>query len=665
MRRSALNSISGFALTLASTLLLLEGRHAQAQPFLVFDDPAFEVHNLESVNSEEDDYAPFVTPNGEWLYFTSSRLESSDLYRVQRLGSEAYGEPIMIRDSDVNSTKDDGVLNVPIPEVLQMYPNGDGQFESDGSPITGVMASGRRARRRDTELFTFKISADGSVINEFTELTELNSKKWDSQPAISSDGSFIIYTSTRSGGEGGKDLWISYRSEDGTYGSPSNLGEPVNTGDDEISPFIAPDGRTLFFASDGHDGEGGFDIFVTQRDESGNWTMPKNLGNLINSDADEIFFYGVNRSRCYFVSDREGGKGGLDIYEGSFNPFMPGYANVRVRILDTTVNEYIPGRLNVTEKRFGNTLVAEDISVEDGGSVWLYAGYPYSLEATPNTFDTLFAEQLDAMKPESEQEFVFRVASPPPPPPPALPIIAEPVPPPAPPGPPPAPPDGPSVPPPPPPPPLVALDFAGINVPLFVSGYYRLNSLVNLEELKRRQADNGDLTDRTYIEDVAHSAKRYKEYKEMALDVESIIGGFYRDCINKYFPAFDTLREAGEYLEMTVYGYADPRPILGQFGEDLEISFETESGVTFTVRKDSELDNFRLAGLRAHFAVEHLDQLFRDAAAKGNDAYVRLINENALRWRVVSGDVDAVSGETLADKRRIHITIQRLGGKQP
>ncbi len=658
-----MNSIKGIALACVSTLLLLEGGALWAQPFLVFDDPAFEIRNLEALNSEQDDYAPFVTPNGEWLYFTSSRLESSDLYRVLRVGDRAYAEPEMIRDSDVNSVKDDGVLNVPIPELTQLYSLDETQLSKIDLPMVGVMASGRVGRRRDTELFTFRISPDGSTITEFQELAALNSNKWESQPAISSDASFIIYTSTRSGGEGGKDLWIAYRQDDGTYGAPTNLGEPVNTCDDEISPFIAPDGKTLFFASDGHDGVGGFDIFVTQRDESGAWSTPKNLGDLINSKADELFFYGVNRNRCYFVSDRKGGKGGLDIYEGSFNPFMPGYANVRVRILDTTINQYLNGRLSVSERRFGNTVIAADIGEENGGSVWLYAGFPYSVEARPNAFDTVFSIDLPAMAANGQQEFVFKVASPPPPPPPPVPVIAEPVPPPTPPGPPLMPPDGPSVPPPPPPPPLIALDFAGINVPLFVSGYYRLNTLIGLEDLKNKQSGNGVLADRGYIENVSNSQKRYDDYKKMALDVESIIGGFYRECINTYFPAFDTLREDGEYLELTVYGYADPRPILGQFGEDLEISFETESGITFTVRKDSELDNFRLAGLRAYFAVEHLDKLFRDAAAKGNDAYLRLIKDNAVRWRVVSGDVDAVSGETLADKRRIHITIQRLGGK--
>lgn len=658
MRRSALTSVKFITSVMVSAFVFFGNGRASAQPFLVFDDPEFEIRNLE-INSEKDDYAPFVTPNGEWLYFTSSRLESADLYRVQRM-VDSYGAIEMIRDSEVNTTKDDGVLNVPIPEIAQLYDLDPTMLRSLSASVTGVMASGRRARKRDTELFTFTIASDGSSLNNFTPLTTLNSRRWDSQPAISSDASFIIFTSTRSGGQGDKDLWISYRQADGSYGEPQNLGKPVNTGDNEISPFIAPDGRTLFFASDGHKGEGGFDIYVTQRDEAGAWSAPKNLGKLINSKADELFFYAVNRNRCYFVSDRKGGKGGLDIYEGSYNPFMPGYANLRVRIIDTTTMQPVAGRMEVTEDRFGKTVVAREVEAANGGSAWLYAGFPYNLHVRPNGFDTSFSMAIAALPENGEREVVFKVATPPPPPPPPLPIIAEPVPPPVPPGPPRMPPDGPSAPPPPPPPPLVALDFAGINVPLFVSGYYRLNTLVGLEDLRQRQ--EGELRGRTYIDDVAGSKRLYEDYKKMALDVETIIGGFYRDCVNKYFPAFDTLREPGEYLELTVYGFADPRMIIGQFGEDMEVTFETESGVEFTVRNGSELDNFRLAGLRAYFAVQHFDKLFREAADLGKDAYVRLRRENAVRWRIVSGNVDSVSGETLADKRRIHVTVQRRGG---
>lgn len=644
-------------------LFLIGSILAAQPPFLAFDDPEYQARNLENINSERDDYAPFITPDGGWLFFTSSRLESADLYRLQRIiggGEILYEDPALVRDDGINSTRDDGVLSVPVPMETYLGYSVAEKARSGVSSVTGVMATGSHVRHGYTGIFTFDMAADGSAITNLRELDVLNSRKWESQPTIASDASFIILTSTRRGGEGGKDLWISHLGDDGRYGTPQNMGDRINSDDDEITPFIAPDNRTLFFSSDGRGGQGGFDIFVSIMDEAGEWGTPINLGPMVNGPANELFFYGVNREVCYFVSDREGGKGGLDIYEGSFNPFLPGYGTLRVKILDTTRNRYVNGRLEVTEERFGERLVGDNIMGETGGSAWLYAGFPYHAQIEPEGFDTLITLPVAPLATDENREMVIYVASPPIPIAPPLPVVVLPDPPPTPPGPPMLPPDGPSGPPPPPPPAIIALDFAGINVPLFVSGYYRLNTLVSLEELRARQGEGGDLAEETYIEDVTDGGRVYETYRKQAMDVESIVGEFYRKSVNDYFPAFDTLRESGEYLQLTVYGFADPRPIFGQFDEEIDVTFETMNGMPFTMGKGSELDNFRLAGLRAFFAVEYLDKLFRDAAAQGRDEYIRLRQANAVRWRIVSGEVDAVSGNTLADKRRIHVTVQRL-----
>lgn len=641
-------------------LFLLLCASAAAQPFIVPDDPEFAWRNLEQLNTGEDDYAPFVTPNGGWLYYTSSQEGSADLYRATRILGDTivYGESSPIAESGVNTPRDDGIVSVPIPLEAGFGDLSEATAPSDR--VTGVMASGSQVRNGYTGLFTFTMTPDGSQIDDLRELVELNSGVWESQPSISSDASFVVFTSTRGGGEGGKDLWMATRGADGSYGAPTNLGGAINTECDEISPFIAPDGMTLFFASNGRDdSRGGFDIYLSQRDLDGSWGVPVNLGSLINSSADELFFYGVSRRTCYFVSDRSGGKGGLDLYEGSFNPFLPGYANIYVSIVDTTYGTPVPGRLRLRVDGQERIIDEEDIA-PSGGSIWVYSGRRYELEVLPEGFDTVVVLPIDPPSTDERRRLRVAVASPPPPPPPPAPSIIEPVAPPRPPGPPPPPPAGPSAPPPPPPPPIIAIDFEGIDVPLFVSGYYRPNTLVNLEELKRRQGEGGDLSDRTYIENVVDDTRAYGRYREQAMRVETILGDFYRRAVNEYFPAFDTLREEGEYLEIRVYGYADPRPIYGQFAEDVAVTFEMADGRPFSMTKGSELDNFRLAGLRAFFAVRYFDRLFRESAPAASNAYVRLVEQGAVRWRIISGSVDNVTGNTNADKRRIHVTIQRL-----
>ncbi|HRW74626.1 MAG: PD40 domain-containing protein [Lewinellaceae bacterium] len=124
-------------------------------------------------------------------------------------------------------------------------------------------------------------------------------------PALRADGQMMIYASDRSGGPGGLDLWmVEWSGSD--WGRPERLDETINTPGHEGFPWFAPDGR-LFFASKGHPGYGGYDLFVTQQDSTGKWTPPLNLGRPLNSPLDDItIFLDVSGQSGYFSSTREG-----------------------------------------------------------------------------------------------------------------------------------------------------------------------------------------------------------------------------------------------------------------------------------------------------------------------------------------------------------------------
>lgn len=124
-------------------------------------------------------------------------------------------------------------------------------------------------------------------------------------PAISPDGQWLVFASDRGRGEGGLDLWITSRTATGwTRAEP--ISETINTSGHEGFPWIAADGR-LFFASKGHLGYGGYDLFVTQRTEDGQWTSPINLGRPFNSPLDDITFYmAPDGQGGYFSSTRDG-----------------------------------------------------------------------------------------------------------------------------------------------------------------------------------------------------------------------------------------------------------------------------------------------------------------------------------------------------------------------
>ena len=134
-------------------------------------------------------------------------------------------------------------------------------------------------------------------------------------PALSEDESILIFSSDLIGGYGGKDLWVSVKEKRNIWSDPINLGPLVNTPGDEMFPFIANDG-VIYFASNGHVGMGGFDIYKTSQDEYDAYTLPVNLKFPVNSTGDDFgMIIEKNGERGYFTSNRSGGRGGDDIYQ--------------------------------------------------------------------------------------------------------------------------------------------------------------------------------------------------------------------------------------------------------------------------------------------------------------------------------------------------------------
>jgi len=144
----------------------------------------------------------------------------------------------------------------------------------------------------------------------------VNSESWESQPSFSSDGRTLYFASARSGGEGDADLWMCSLQDDGRWGEVKNLGKNVNTPGREEAVFIHPDNQTLYFASNGHGGMGGLDLFFSRRDAEGNWGPAQNFGYPINTFKDESGLIVNGQGRlAYFSSDRSGTLGCEDFYQ--------------------------------------------------------------------------------------------------------------------------------------------------------------------------------------------------------------------------------------------------------------------------------------------------------------------------------------------------------------
>jgi outer membrane protein OmpA-like peptidoglycan-associated protein/Tol biopolymer transport system component len=143
----------------------------------------------------------------------------------------------------------------------------------------------------------------------------INGSGYEGMPSLSGDNRELFFVSDRPGGYGGLDIWSS-RFEHGLWQMPRNLGPEINTGSDETAPFIYADNSTLYFASKGHEGMGGNDIFVSRKVNDSTWGKPVNLGWPINSQADEISLsLDAAADTAYFASDRDSIAGEFNIYK--------------------------------------------------------------------------------------------------------------------------------------------------------------------------------------------------------------------------------------------------------------------------------------------------------------------------------------------------------------
>ncbi len=142
----------------------------------------------------------------------------------------------------------------------------------------------------------------------------INSGAWESQPSLSMDGKTLYFVSDRIGGYGGTDICMSTLKE-GAWSKPKNLGPAIITAGNESSPFIHYDNQTLYFASTGHVGMGGSDIFLARKQADGSWSTPENLGYPINTAGDEsCLIVNAEGNMAYFSSDQYGGMGKQDLY---------------------------------------------------------------------------------------------------------------------------------------------------------------------------------------------------------------------------------------------------------------------------------------------------------------------------------------------------------------
>lgn len=190
----------------------------------------------------------------------------------------------------------------------------------------------------------------------------INSRGWESQPAISADGKTLYFVSNRAGSLGGYDIYKSQLKADGNWDTPENLGPNINSPYDESAPYIHADNKTLYFASDGWPGYGRKDIFKSIMDENGNWSIPQNMGNSINNFRDQTAMHvSMNGKIGHLAAQNASGQ--LDIYTFELpESIRPGaIAYIQGAVLDAKTLKALQANIRVTNTET-NELVFEDES---------------------------------------------------------------------------------------------------------------------------------------------------------------------------------------------------------------------------------------------------------------------------------------------------------------
>lgn len=215
------------------------------------------------------------------------------------------------------------------------------------SPDGRVMFFNRTAKKKERigndKFASVRIMRAEFAGETWTNITEVpfSSPQYSTQhPFLSSDGKKLYFSSDMPGGEGSFDLWVVDVNEDGTFGTPVNLGPEINTPYREQFPFLSADGALLYFASEGHQGMGGLDVFMS-RNENEQWGKPLNLGSTLNTSADDFaFVVGNDISTGYLTSNR---KNGVDnLYSFKRTEATTGHL-VEGIVRDKTTKELLPG----------------------------------------------------------------------------------------------------------------------------------------------------------------------------------------------------------------------------------------------------------------------------------------------------------------------------------
>jgi flagellar motor protein MotB len=312
------------------------------------------------VNSIRPEYFPSMELSGKKMVFT--RLVPS---RNNPMGQEEFFSSSLI----------DGVWRevFPLKGINTLFNEGASSISGNGKTLIFTSCAtprdgfGDRVGAGSCDLFESHYDTQSGFWSLGENIGAPNSNSWESQPTLSSDGNFLVFARALHVRGKGSDLFGAIRGKDRVWGKPFPLPGKINTPYEEESPFLHPDGQTIYFSSNGHPGLGGLDVFVSRKQSNGEWGKPENLGYPLNTHNDEnSLMVEPDGVFAIFASDRSNPAGDLDLLRVELPPEA---RPISVNVLSGTVVDNLSGNplvasVNLVDITTGSVLTSVKTSLE-------------------------------------------------------------------------------------------------------------------------------------------------------------------------------------------------------------------------------------------------------------------------------------------------------------
>lgn len=289
-------------------------KEARLKESLLGDPVEFNPTPVKKLSGTEDEYLATISPDQETMYFTrrSKKVNRRDGPAAKVRLVEEFTEAMRVEGDEFEA-------GMPMPSPFnESYNEGGPSITADNTElyftvcedVSGYLNCDIYYSERDAYGYWTTPKSVGDHINL--------RNAWESQASVSANADALYFTSNREGGVGGLDIYRCTRQEDGSWSAPKNLGKTINTSKDEKTPFIHSDSQTLYFASNGLQGLGGFDIFFAKAESDTSWNAPQNIGYPINTEDDDLgLFVSLDGKTGYFASNKYRQATGWDIYRFS------------------------------------------------------------------------------------------------------------------------------------------------------------------------------------------------------------------------------------------------------------------------------------------------------------------------------------------------------------